>query len=110
ISLHFGSFSADSTRLIGSHWGANTAMSIWEIPSGRKILTLTNASSVNPVSFTPDGRSFLGIGADNTVGLWDANSGQRLKVFQGHNDSVAVAAMSADGKRIFSGGRDKTAR
>jgi len=45
-------------------------------------------------------------GGDDRAYIWDANSGQLLKQFAQHGDSVASLAFSFDGKYVASGGMD----
>ena len=45
---------------------------------------------------------------DNTIKIWDANTGQCLKTLEGHSDDVISVAYSPDGKKIVSGSSDKT--
>ena len=48
---------------------------------------------------------------DNTVRLWDADTGQPIgQPLTGHTDAVCSVAFSPDGKRIVSGVGDKTVR
>src|SRR5262249_58103523 len=47
---------------------------------------------------------------DGLVRLWDADTGQELKRFAGHNDWVVAVALAPDGRRAVSGGFDHTAR
>jgi WD40 repeat protein len=56
-----------------------------------------------------DGKLVLTGSDDGTAILWDAASGQLLRTFSGHSNSVRSVAMSADGKRILTGSEDTTA-
>ena len=47
---------------------------------------------------------------DNTVRLWDCQTGQQLRSFLGHSDAVNSVAFSPDGKWALSGSGDKTVR
>jgi hypothetical protein len=74
------------------------------------------------VAFSPDGRRALSGGGvyisgdvverpnDFVVRLWDVESGQEMKRFQGHTDTVRCVAFSSDGRRALSGSWDKTVR
>jgi WD40 repeat protein len=60
------------------------------------------------VSFSSDGKRIVSGSADNTVKLWDAQTGQETLTFKGHSDRVSSVSFSPDGKRIVSGSIDKT--
>ena len=48
--------------------------------------------------------------SDNTVRIWDAESGKLIKTLEGHTSSVNSVAWSPDGKYIASGSSDNTVR
>jgi hypothetical protein len=60
--------------------------------------------------FSRDGRRILSSGADNTLRLWDTNTGKELRVFTGHTSTVIGVSLSGDGKTAVSGGYDETIR
>jgi WD40 repeat protein len=64
---------------------------------------------VQSVAISPNARRIVS-GGDNTVRVWDAESGAELQVLRGHEDEVESMAISADGRLIVSGSRDKTVR
>jgi WD40 repeat protein len=45
-----------------------------------------------------------------TAILWNARTGEKLQTFAGHTSIVETGAISADGKRIFTGSTDGTVR
>ncbi|MDM8557405.1 AAA family ATPase [Candidatus Parabeggiatoa sp. HSG14] len=76
----------------------------------KHLTRLDKKSGITSVTFSHDGR-FLACGSeDNKVYLWNANSGQLLKTFEGHTQSVTSVNFSADGKKLVSGSKDKTIR
>lgn len=66
--------------------------------------------NVLSVTFSPNGKTIASGGKDNTVRLWDADSGKLLTTFIGHKGPVTSVALSPDGKILASGSQDKTIR
>lgn len=61
-------------------------------------------------SFSHDGKHVL-TGSDSAaVQLWNMQTGQCIRLFQGHTNQVWSVILSADGKRALSGSWDNTAR
>ncbi|MBD2340169.1 ribosome assembly protein 4 [Calothrix sp. FACHB-156] len=79
-------------------------------------------SSVNSVTFSPDGQQLASGSDDNTIKLWDVSTGKVIQTLpplreatptesyidSGHQDSVTSIAFSSDGKKLASGSEDKT--
>ncbi|NWG20313.1 MAG: PD40 domain-containing protein [Chloroflexi bacterium] len=47
---------------------------------------------------------------DQTLRVWDAQSGRELRQLAGHTDAIVGVAISPDGRYILSGSLDRTAR
>lgn len=68
---------------------------------------------VNAVRFTPDGKSVVSIGGGRNKGghllkLWNREDGDELATGEFHEAKILALAVSADGKRIATGGQDNT--
>lgn len=66
--------------------------------------------SVRCYELSPDGKSGVSGGGDDTVRLWDMASGKLLGTLRGHKAPVLSVAFSPDGKKVLSGSWDKTAK
>jgi WD40 repeat protein/serine/threonine protein kinase len=87
---------AEITRLTGHQdWVWSAAMS----PDGR--YGATGAGAIN----IPTGRE-----ADNTVRLWDLQTGEEIRALNGHTNTVNSVAFSPDGTQLLSASWDNTVR
>jgi WD40 repeat protein len=59
---------------------------------------------------SPDGQRIGSGSFDDSVRLWDANSGRELKTLKGHTQAVVGLDFSPDGKLLVTGGDDSTIR
>jgi len=107
----------DSKRVLS---GGDRSVKLWDIESGKCLRTYTGHKiRVNAVDISPDGRYALSGGGsitaqgdhpkkDNTVRLWDIESGSCLFSFNEHTRAVNTVAFSPDGKYALSGSDDHT--
>ncbi|MCX5785738.1 MAG: caspase family protein, partial [Elusimicrobia bacterium] len=63
---------------------------------------------VTSVAFSPDGQYALSGSYDKTLKLWDIATGQLVRTFEGHGNSVTSVAFSPDGKYTLSGSYENT--
>ena len=69
-----------------------------------------HTSSVHSAAFSPDGRYIVSASVDETIKLWDIQSGECIKTLKGHTYFVESASFSPDGKYIVSASYDNTLR
>ena len=65
---------------------------------------------VQSVSFSPDGTTIASGGSDNTIRLWDAETGAPKRTLTGHTSWVDSVSFSPDSTTIASGSSDNTIR
>jgi WD40 repeat protein len=63
---------------------------------------------VNGVALSGDGRRAVSASDDNTLKVWDVESGRELFALEGHSRRVHGVALSGDGRRAVSASDDKT--
>ena len=69
-----------------------------------------HTEGVGSVAYAADGRRALSGSNDNTVRLWDVETGKELRRFEGHADHVTTVAISPNGRLALSASKDGTAR
>ncbi|WP_242063163.1 hypothetical protein [Nostoc sp. FACHB-892] len=71
---------------------------------------LGHAWAVLTVAFSPNGKILATGSDDNTIKLWEVNTGQLISTLVGHSWSVVAVAFTADGKTLLSASWDKTVK
>jgi len=61
------------------------------------------SGGVGDVTFSPDGKRLASTSRDNSVKVWDAQTGQELLTVEGHSEYWNGVAFSPDGHRLASG-------
>ena len=69
-----------------------------------------HTEAVSSIAFSPDGQTLASGSLDDTVRLWDVNTGEPLHTLTGHWDNVTSVAFSPDGQTLASGSSDRTIR
>jgi WD40 repeat protein len=80
-----------------------------EPPGGALRRTLDgHTGSVTAVVLSKDGKTAVSGSNDQTLRVWDVETGQERRTLEGRAGEVSTVALSADGKTAVSGSSDKT--
>ena len=83
---------------------------LWDVATGKLRDTWrTGGRAINDVSYSGDGKVVFAV-VDRTILVWDAKAKREITRLRGHTAAVSVLVVSADGKRLASGGKDKAVR
>ncbi len=69
-----------------------------------------HSDEVTSAQFSPNGKQVVTASSDNTVRIWDVNSGKLLQSLKGHTNKVISAIFSPNGNYILSTSEDRTAK
>ena len=72
------------------------------------VIQTGHSSGPNCAVFGPGHRWLASGGADNTIRLWDVDSGRELRALIGHKGYVKSLALSSNGDLLASGSNDRT--
>lgn len=104
-------FSPDGNYLLSGS-GQSGTVTMWDTATGEAIHTFDeedwNSTYVFSVAFSPDGQYALSGSDDMAARLWDVESGELLRTFDGHSGLVIAVAFSPDGQYVLSGSSDMT--
>jgi WD40 repeat protein len=111
--------SPDGRRAISASTGGT--LILWDLVDPREINRFAgHTDNVTDIAFSQDGRYLLtssgrenismGLTDDNTIRLWDIETGEQIGIFEGHEDGITSIDISPDGRQLLSGSGDRSIR
>jgi WD40 repeat protein len=102
----------DGTKLIT---GIGNSIRLWDIATGAYRECTGYSGDLRSLAYSPDGRFFTsstasisGRPSDNTIKVWDDETGQIAMSLTGHTGDILSIAYSPNGQQIVSCSRDGT--
>ncbi|KND05172.1 uncharacterized protein SPPG_00839 [Spizellomyces punctatus DAOM BR117] len=83
-------------------------ISIWDVTGLRLRQSVRHEDAVTQLRWHSSEPIFASASADRTVKVWDARTGECLKTFRGHQETILDFAMTRDGRTIITGSDDGT--
>jgi WD40 repeat protein len=94
---------------------------LWDLFSADEVRRFEgHEGGIADVAFTPDGRQILSAGGsdfrfnvpgvDNSLRLWDVETGEQIQIFEGHTDILVDVKVSPDGRQVLSVSMDGSMR
>ena len=97
-------------------YGGETTIKLWNMETGECIRTFEGRKyTVDSICFSPDGKTALSscrdvelsrFDGETTIKLWNIETGECIRIFEGHRGSVVSICFSTDGKTALSKGMD----
>jgi WD40 repeat protein/serine/threonine protein kinase len=109
-------FSPDGRRLASGGDYPDNTVRLWKVAPAEPIpaepiaIMRGHGNVITSLTFSPDGSRIASASWDQTVRIWDGNSGKPIATLRGHTGQVYQVAFSPDGKRLVSASQDRTLR
>jgi WD40 repeat protein len=103
-------FSSDLTRVVTATNNGMAMVFNVDGPSTSPLARFTAQTQFSSVAFSPDGKHIATAGDEQSVKIWDAETGQYLFALKGHTHDVNCVCFSPDGKRLASASGDETVK
>jgi WD40 repeat protein len=102
-------FDRSGTLLVSG--GADGAIVLWNMPSGRKHAVLEGHRNwINYLKMTPDGETLISVARDGRLCLWRLPDGKRLRKVKCHEGAIFGLAISPRGDLLATCGADRLVR
>lgn len=105
-------WSREGHRIEGWLLAANSGDIVMYEPNAEAPIQRFHGHTTMPrfMSWGAGGDWFLSASADQTVRVWEVESGEQIRLFQGHSAEVSTARFNRDSTRVISTSHDNTAK
>ena len=107
-------FSSDGERLAtgGGEPSRSGELKIWNVASGKLVREIADAHSdtIQCLRFSPSGEQIASSGADRFAKVFNAESGEFIRAFEGHTHHVLGVSWRADGRLLATSGADNVVK
>lgn len=89
-------------------------IALWNYETGTLVREIgapySDPNSIRDLRFSPDGKYLVSCGQDKQIKFWNPNSGELIKILNGHKDLVSEITFLPDGNTLVSGSWDGTVK
>ena len=107
-------FSPDGAQLAvgGGEPSRGGQLQVFDVEKGSLVREIEDAHSdtVFGIAFSPNGKQLASCGADRFMKVFDVESGEHQRTFEGHTHHVLSVDWRADGRVLATGGADKVVK
>ncbi len=102
-SVCFVGFNKTNDRIVSWHYARYPigAVILWDAKTGKMIKKLSDKSTEEALSFSPDGKQVL-VGVENDVIIFNSETGEEIKKFTDHQSRVQSVAWHPNSNYILS--------
>ncbi len=117
LAINAVAYSPDGKFFVSG--GSDKQVTVWDLNTGKPLRNLigtegqAHGDEVTSVAYSKDGKYILSTSGafersvDNTIKVWDAETGEWIRTFEGHLARVNQAAFTPDSQQIISVGVDQ---
>jgi serine/threonine protein kinase len=95
---------------VGISGGDDGVLRVWNLRLGKLEKEISAPDAIYGLAITEDGRRAITGGKDKKVIYWDLQTGQEIRQFKGHTNSVWTICITPSGKQFLSAGADRSVR
>ncbi|KAJ3325147.1 hypothetical protein HDV06_004904 [Boothiomyces sp. JEL0866] len=83
-------------------------LQVWDYQAMKQRFTGSHDDAVTKVMFTPDGTKLVSASVDGTLKLWDVRTGEPLRTYKGHQNTILDFDIRKDGDIVVTASDDGT--